>query len=98
MTPPPAATWRLFFGYEKILARTPTPGEAAFLIERLLEEGDGADVRWLFGAFGEAVVAGWLERHGARRLSRRSRAYWCRVFRIECSEPEAAARQLWPFA
>jgi hypothetical protein len=95
--PPPAATRRLFFGYEELLGRTPTPDETAFLIERLLEEGNGQDLRWLFGAFGEASVAGWFERHG-RCLSRRSRQYWSHVLRRPCGEPATEARELWPLA
>jgi hypothetical protein len=46
------------------------------VIARLLEDGDGADLAWLCEAVPEADLAGWLVRHGGRKLSRRSRAFW----------------------
>lgn len=52
---------------------------APFLISRLLEDGDAADLAWLRQTFGEAELAAWLERHGGRQLSVRSRAFWERV-------------------
>ncbi|HEX2223457.1 MAG TPA: hypothetical protein VHN15_04540 [Thermoanaerobaculia bacterium] len=49
---------------------------SGFLISRLLEDGDAADLSWLRQTFGEAEMAAWLERHGGRQLSVRSRAFW----------------------
>lgn len=46
------------------------------MINRLLEDGDGADLAWLCEEVPEADLAGWLRRHGRRKLSRRSRAFW----------------------
>ena len=45
-------------------------------IERLLERGTWAQVRWLFATYGEERVAEWVRRHGFRLLSRRSFALW----------------------
>jgi hypothetical protein len=66
---------------------------AGFLLSRLLEDGDSADLRWLFATLPESTAAAWLERRGARRLSRRSRAFWDVVLdrSAEGQEPEAAA-------
>ena len=68
--PLPAGARRLFTAHD--LAGIGTP----FLIARLLEDGDGADLGWLSGTVREAALADWLERHGARQLSRRSLAFW----------------------
>ena len=70
----PERARRLFPHYEESALH----GEAAavLLIPRLLEDGDGDDLAWLAATYGEAALAGWLERRGARQLSVRSRAFW----------------------
>lgn len=70
----PAGTRRLFPHYEE---SDLDPRRAPdLLIARLLEDGDAADLAWLVAAYGEPALADWLERHGARLLSNRSRAFW----------------------
>ena len=65
-----------------------------FLIARLLEEGDGRDLAWLVSRCGEAPLGRWLERHGERLLSERSRAFWHLLLGLE---PTAAEENpLWP--
>ena len=66
------------------------------LIARLLEDGDAADLAWLFGRFPESEITDWLARHGGRLLSARSRAFWEDVLGRPAgpAHPEAAA--LWP--
>ena len=66
------------------------------MIARLLEDGDAADLAWLFGRFSENEIADWLSRHGGRLLSARSRAFWEDVLGRPAgpAHPEAAA--LWP--
>lgn len=70
--------------------------EAEVVVERLLEEGDSADLRWLAGHRGEAALAEWFERCGGRRLSRRSRAFWALVLDRVPSPPAPGAEELWP--
>lgn len=65
-----------------------------FVIERLLDEGDSADLAWLVAQFGEARLREWLAARGARRLSRRSRALWSLALGVEGSAPPAP--DLWP--
>lgn len=79
----PAGVRRLFPHYfeenseENSEANDLDPRRAApFLISRLLEDGDAADLAWLSQTLGEAEMAAWLERHGGRQLSVRSRAFW----------------------
>lgn len=73
----------------------PDPDEHPdFVIERLLDEGDSADLRWLVARFGEPRLRAWLAAHGARRLSRRSRALWSLALGVEGRPPPAP--DLWP--
>lgn len=68
------------------------------LIERILEDGDGDDLRWLASQVAESDLAAWLVRAGGRKLSRRSRAYWSLVLGVDFSAPAASAAALWPLA
>jgi hypothetical protein len=70
--------------------------EADLVVERLLEEGDSSDLRWLAGQRGEAALGEWFERCGGRRLSRRSRAFWALVLDRAPSPPAPGAEELWP--
>jgi hypothetical protein len=72
-----------------------------YVLARLLEDGDRADLAWLCGRFSAADLAAWIERHGARRLSRRSLAFWAvtlgRADLLPERRPELARRrELWP--
>jgi hypothetical protein len=91
VTPPPA-TRRLFApGAELDSARY-----HAWLIERLLEDGDTHDLRWLFQTVPRKTVADWLQHYGGRRLSRRSRSLWCAVLGVQNAPTSEIARALWP--
>lgn len=72
--PVPSALARLFPDCE--LAVVLDPAHRAFLVGRILEEGDGADLAWLVSAVGEGAIAGWVRERGERQLSRRSRLFW----------------------
>ena len=68
----PQETRRLFPGYTDADLAAGLP----FLIARLLEDGDEADLRWLTRNVPETDLAAWLEQRGGRQLSIRSRACW----------------------
>jgi len=68
----------------------------SLLFARLLEDGDRADLRWLFSRRPESEVSDWLARVGGRKLSRRSRAYWEIVLGRAVEAPPAGASDLWP--
>jgi hypothetical protein len=93
LTELPAAALRLFPHHEA--ADLALPAAAPFVIGRLLEDGDRADLRWLLAALPEAAVAGWLASRGGRGLSRRSRAFWELVVG-PAVPPDPAAAELWP--
>jgi hypothetical protein len=67
----------------------------------LLEHGDRRDLAELFAALPAGAAHDWVARHGARRLSRRSRAFWWALLAGPDAAPppaSAAARELWPLA
>lgn len=67
-----------------------------WFIERLLEDGDSNDLRWLFRTVPQPAIADWLRRYAGRRLSRRSRALWCTLLKIETTPERPISEQLWP--
>ncbi|MEM1206592.1 MAG: hypothetical protein AAGN66_25380 [Acidobacteriota bacterium] len=92
----PEPTLRLFDGFEA--ADLLDPAHRGFLTERLLEDGDTEDLRWLLTTVPEADLAAWFERRGAGRLSRRSRVFWGLVLGRDLAEPSprtSAAAQVW---
>lgn len=97
-SPIPPHALRLFPGQEGGFEE----GGAAspWVIGRLFEDGDSRDLAWLAATISEERLAGWLERHGRRQLSRRSRAFWEVVLgRPAGPPPEDGAdirSDLWP--
>lgn len=55
---------------------------APVIMERVLERGSAAQIRWLLGHYGQRVVAAWVRQYGYRRLSRKVFEYWRWVFGI----------------
>lgn len=94
--PLPPAVARRFPAYDP--AALADREHRAFLVGRLLEEGDADELRWLFGAVGREAVAAWLAAHGGGALSRRSRAFWSLVLGVAAPPPRPLARELWPLA
>jgi hypothetical protein len=85
----PPETRRLFPGYDS------NPG-LPFLIARLLEDGDEADLRWLTRNVPEAELTTWLEQRGGRQLSVRSRAFWEAVLGRPAGGEASIRKDLWP--
>ncbi len=102
----PGAALRLFPGYAA--ADLEAPDARPFLLSRLLEDGDGADLRQLFAAvpemsempetseISEAGAAAWLAAHGGRQLSVRSRAFWELVLGTPAGPAVPGIAALWP--
>ena len=90
-------TARLFPGHESLLedvAADPRHPGWNFVIGRVLEEGNGADLRWLSRSKTQPELASWFEHHGLRALSRRSRQFWAVILRRPIGTP--TANPLWP--
>lgn len=66
------------------------------LIGRLLEEGDGEDLRWLFSQIPTAEAETWFTAQAARKLSRRSRAFWSAVLDSDPGPVDERVAALWP--
>ena len=94
MTELPPSTLRLFDGYSP--SELAKPEHRAFLCERLLEEGDRADLSWLAASFGEEELRSFFRRSAGRRLSARSRAFWSLVLAVE--DPPTSRSEIWPLA
>ena len=73
-----------------------SPEGRLLLIERILEDGDTSDLRWLLAQVPEAEIVSWLESRGGRRLSSRSRVFWASVLAQPVPEPRAITELLWP--
>lgn len=89
---PPEAARRLFPGYAGAELAESLP----FLIARLLEDGDEADLRWLTRHVPESDLAAWLESRGGRQLSVRSRAFWEAVLGRPAGAEAPIRKDLWP--
>jgi hypothetical protein len=89
------------------VARRLTPGVAIDLddpagrsavIGLLLEDGDRNELAWLASTFERGELHRWFVRHGGRRLSRRSRAFWSATFDLPAPKAPWIAREIWPLA
>jgi len=89
----PERTARLFPDQQVL----PAEGRG-LLIERILEDGNGDDLRWLTSEITETDIAAWVSRTAPRKLSRRSRAYWTLVLGVPAAAPAQSAVALWPLA
>ena len=94
--PLPPAVARRFPAYDE--ASVADSAHRAFLVARLLEEGESGELRWLFAAVGREAIAAWLAARGGGALSRRSRAFWSAVLEVPVPTPRPLARELWPLA
>ncbi len=56
---------------------------ANVIVERVLERGSAAQVRWLIQQYGTRAIVGWVRRYGYRRLSHKVFEYWRWVFGIK---------------
>ena len=91
----PAHALRLFPGHDESVLDP----SSQHVIGRLFEDGDARDLAWLTAAVPEERLAAWLERHGSRQLSRRSRAFWEVVLGRAAGSPhppDHLGSALWP--
>jgi hypothetical protein len=93
---PPAHALRLFPGLEEGGPDHPVDPASPQVIARLFEDGDARDLAWLTAEVPEERLAAWFERHAARQLSRRSRAFWEVVLGRPAAAEPTERRDLWP--
>jgi hypothetical protein len=92
---PPAVHAR-FAAYEEGALRAAE--HRGFLFARLLEEGEGDELRWLLATVERGELAAWYAAHAGAALSRRSRLFWAAVLDVDAPSPRPLARELWPLA
>ena len=68
----------------------------AGILERLLEDGDRIDLRWLTAWVPEERLARWVSERGSRQLSGRSRAFWSIVLDLPEPSRRPKGELLWP--
>jgi hypothetical protein len=81
-------------------ARTIDPESRNLTLARILEEGDRADLAWLSRTVGREAIVDFVRARGGRKLSARSRRFWCRALGIAETElpRHPLAELLWPLA
>lgn len=52
------------------------------IIERVLQFGNRAEIKWLFSAYPETEVSDWVRTFGKDKLPQPHRAFWQIVFEI----------------
>ncbi len=65
------------------------------IIERVLNFGTRAEVRWLIAVYGLDTIRTWLESPGLRRLARRRRVLWFTIFDIDESKVDLRSTGIW---
>lgn len=70
---PVSSEW-LFPEYD--FARMEPTEYAGVIIERILDRGSWAEIRWLVDTYGKRGIAQWVRAHGYRRLDPRAFNYW----------------------
>jgi len=90
---PPSEMARLFPHYD--LDVSLDDASRSFLLERLLEEGESADLVWLTSVISLEELQDWVRDRGRRQLSRRSRMFWTQVLDVEFETDPPAGEALW---
>jgi hypothetical protein len=90
----PEAARRLF--PNQLSDRLSTDRFESTILERLLEDGDRDDLRWLTSEIPEERLIGWLRERGDRQLSDRSRAFWSLLLGVPAPTRRARGNELWP--
>ena len=74
--------------------------DALVIVQRTLEHGDLAELRWLFETYGRSAISEFVRQRGESWLSRRAFYFWRRYFKLKSWKraPNRHLReQLWPF-
>lgn len=53
------------------------------VVERILNRGSWADIRWLLQTYEQTALVEWIRRYGYRRLDKRALHFWCWIFDIQ---------------
>jgi hypothetical protein len=53
------------------------------IIERVLQFGNRAEIRWLFGTYSKEEIANWVMKFGNEKLPQPHRTFWHTVLEIQ---------------
>ncbi|MFZ5880918.1 MAG: DUF6922 domain-containing protein [Chloroflexota bacterium] len=81
-TPPIPSTLAPFF-QEYDFAKLNPQADAHTIIERTLQFGNRAELRWLFAVYSEEQIRAWVRRFGEEVLPQPHRAFWRIVLDIQ---------------
>jgi hypothetical protein len=65
------------------------------ILERVLQNGNREEVRWLLRHYGNKRVKQWITMTGSRRLSRRRYHMWCVL--LDVKETLRKTNPIWPY-
>lgn len=74
MQPIPASLTPFFQEYD--LSRLDLQKDSFTIIERTLQFGNRAEVRWLFHTYSEEQIRTWVKNYGKERLPQPHRNFW----------------------
>lgn len=74
MQPIPRTLAPFFQEYE--FSRLNPQRDSFTIIERVLQFGNRAEIKWLFGVYSQEQVAGWVRKFGKDKLPQPHRAFW----------------------
>ena len=81
MTSIPASLTPFFQEYD--LAKLTPEKDAHTIIERVLQYGNRAEIKWLCGMYSQDSIASWVRRFGDERLPQPHRTFWKLVLDVE---------------
>jgi hypothetical protein len=65
------------------------------ILERVLQNGNREEVRWLLHYYGNKRVKQWIAVTGSRRLSKRRYHLWCVL--LDVKETLRKTNPIWPY-
>lgn len=71
------------FFQEYDLAKLTPEKDAHTIIERVLQYGNRAEIKWLFGIYSQDSIAAWVRRFGDERLPQPHRKFWKLMLDVE---------------
>jgi hypothetical protein len=71
------------FFQEYNLAKLTPEKDPHTIIERVLQYGNRAEIKWLFGLYSQESIASWVRHFGDERLPQPHRKFWKLVLDVE---------------
>jgi hypothetical protein len=69
--------------------------DSALILERVMSRGSWEAMKWLRARYPQSLIADFVTRHGARKLSPRDLAYWAAVSGVSVDAGTGGGRPSW---